>query len=680
MPQQKPPDLDTNLQPIQTKPPDLDEGGNIVPEEPSLLGKAWSAISTPLITKPAEWAHQYAQELTDPNTHPGWLKSFGAGALEGAGNLLSESTSPVNLALMAATGGESAAAKAGLPQIARLLNIGGKVAGVPTALHGAGTIFDPNTSWGEKGMGALEVAGGMAPFAHVPEASVAAKEAPAISKTAPIVAKTERDAAISELGLGKAIAEKPQATTIYIKNPKPEYVKQAMEQGYTLDSTNPVREDGAYKMVKTGKPRTDLPLLESEVKNAAPTPRNAARQASDVIEPQKGQGLFTRIYNLPRTIEASIDLSAPLRQGLPLIHKKAFWTSLTDMVKSAGSEQAYQDVMTDIRERPLFRDRPTPSGKIQPSFAKQAGLSLTDLDAGLTGREEAIQSDLAEKIPVAGKLIRGSNRAYTAYLNKLRADTFEDLITRSKVFGADGEANLPLAREIANFVNTATGRGSLGNLERAAPVLNNLLFSPRLIASRLRILNPAYYIMANPTVRKEALKSLFSLAAVGTTITQLGKMAGGTVESDPASSDFGKLKIGNTRVDPYAGFQQYVVAANRLITGRNVSSTTGKEYDVYNPKGPYDPTALDVGTRFVRGKVHPVLGFAWSLFNGAKEMSGQKMNFATMNPMENSIMQRFIPILAQDIYQLYQEDPTLLPALGALSALGMGVQTYGTNR
>jgi hypothetical protein len=187
-------------------------------------------------------------------------------------------------------------------------------------------------------------------------------------------------------------------------------------------------------------------------------------------------------------------------------------------------------------------------------------------------------------------------------------------------------------------------------------------------------------------------------------------MAGAEVETDPASSDFGKAKIGDVRIDPWAGFQQYVVAANRLIrpsfakvpgmeggtdsgiapldlaTGyaggggwRTKSSTTGKEYDLLNPKGPYGQTPADVAGRFVRGKMNPVLGFAWSVATGGKEMSGQPMNFKTMNPMENAITQRFIPIFLQDVYELASKNPELLP-LAIPAGLGMGIQSYGNIR
>lgn len=379
--------------------------------------------------------------------------------------------------------------------------------------------------------------------------------------------------------------------------------------------------------------------------------------------------------NLPRAIMASMDFSAPLRQGMPLIHKKQFWTSLDDMFKAWGSEGAFREIQKSIAEKPLFKPRVGKGGVQLPSFAEDAGLKLTDL-TDLSKREEMLMSTWAEKIPG----VRRSNRAYTSFLNKLRADTFEDLINKGKIFGANGETNLPLAREIANFVNTASGRGSLGKLESSAVALNSMFFSPRLIASRLTMLNPNYYIMANPMVRKEALKSLFAVAAVGNTIGELSKMAGAEVENDPTSSDFRKIKIGDTRIDPFAGFQQYIVAANRLIQGRTKSSTTGQEYNLGEKFG--RPTRLDVAGRFAESKLNPVLSFATGMLRG-KDFTGQPFN------VPEEIASRFVPIFLQDLKQLATENPDLLPLpenyqnffpqnlpMALPSMFGMGVQQY----
>jgi hypothetical protein len=495
----------------------------------------------------------------------------------------------------------------------------------------------------------------------------------------------------------------------------PRNVKKLFDAGFRFEGKN---EAGDFRFKKT-ETTTKAPILEEEVGKQRPT-KQGARGELGAIQDAKKSSIVAEVFNLPRGIMASWDLSAPLRQGLPLIHKKEFWTALNPMMKSWASEEGFQASQAAIAERPLFKKRFDDLGNKLPSFADDAGLKLTDL-TDLSKREEAIMSTWAEKVPV----VRASNRAYTAFLNNLRADVFENLIKNADILGSNTKGNLPLARALADFVNTASGRGKLSvdipdrfqklfggktelSLESSAVLLNTGLFAPRLIASRVKILNPAYYIMATPMVRKEALKSLFAITAVGNSVLQLAKMAGAEVETDPNNSDFGKAKIGNTRLDPWAGFQQYVVAANRLIRptfarvpgleegtdtgavpldlatgfmgkgGQTVSSSTsGRKYDLWNERpGPFDPSPATIATRFLRGKTHPVINFGWALLTGKKEMSGQKMNFKTMNPMENAIAQRFIPILMQDVYQLAKESPELLP-LAIPAALGMGVQTYG---
>ena len=87
--------------------------------------------------------------------------------------------------------------------------------------------------------------------------------------------------------------------------------------------------------------------------------------------------------------------------------------------------------------------------------------------------------------------------------------------------------NKVLGKEIIDFVNTATGHGPLRthllpakqteiNLEGASKVLSLVLFSPGLLARRLRFMNPSTYIMASPYVRKQYMKSALSTSRRGT--------------------------------------------------------------------------------------------------------------------------------------------------------------------
>lgn len=377
--------------------------------------------------------------------------------------------------------------------------------------------------------------------------------------------------------------------------------------------------------------------------------------------------IVSNVVNLPKSVMATLDLSAPLRQGLPLIAKGEYWNAFNQMFKYAGSEKAFAADMQAIIERPNY------------ALGDDNGLFLSKLGDDLVGREEQFMSPLAEKIPLFGRAVKGSERAYVGFLNKLRADVFDSLIKQAKDMGHDVNT---LAPEIAKFVNTSTGRGSLGRFEKNAVELNALMFSPRLVASRLTMLDPNYYINADPFVRREALKALFSVAGAGVTVATLMKRAGATVSTDPTSSDFGKAKFGNTRLDPYGGFQQYVVAASRMITGKSTSST-GRKYNLGEKF--VGPSRQSVAIDFARSKESPIVSFIDTMLQGQKAFKpggvGQEAaNYfalkGTKGRVSAEVINRYTPMILSDLIELYKEDPDLLPLI-ALGGLGMGVQTFG---
>lgn len=414
------------------------------------------------------------------------------------------------------------------------------------------------------------------------------------------------------------------------------------------------------------------------------------------------------LYELPRGITTTADVSFGFRQGLPLITTKQWWTSWVEAVKAMGSEEAYRGVMAKIEADPIMQRRvDTTTGKIKKSFGQEAGLAITDLSKKLSNREESQRSTLAERLPLGiGKVIRASNRAYNAYLNQLRFETFKSLLDDARSMSVEaaetGSArpgflrrefspeeaknlnpyrNMVLAKEIADFVNTGTGRGPLRaaaptyergkgvfwkerSLEQNAELLTNTLFSPRLFASRVRMLNPGTYVMADPFVRKQYLKALLSTAGAWGTIGSIAALAGADVSLDPNSSDFGKIRIGNTRLDPAGGFQQFLVTASRFLSGGYTSSSTQNEQEL--GQGFRAETRKDVVERFMVNKLHPVARFAYDLAFASKY---QPVNIG------DRIVQMFIPLIIQDVIELAKEDPTLLPLIGPVAA-GMGTQTY----
>jgi len=300
-------------------------------------------------------------------------------------------------------------------------------------------------------------------------------------------------------------------------------------------------------------------------------------------------------------------------------------------------------------------------------------LALTEIDAALSLREEAFMgAAMAEKIPLVGKGVRASNRAYTGFANKLRADVFDHLIKSAEKVGRNPWKDPKLVDSIIDFVNAGSGRGKLPKaLEKSAVALNTALFSPRLMSSRLSLLNPKFYYKLDPFARKQALQSLFAFTSMTATVLGLAKLAGAEVEMQllpwkPVSADWGKIKIGDTRIDIMGGFQQYIRTAYQFLGGKVVSTTTGKVTKVGEG---YKPISRgEIAGRALEYKLAPVASFAVGLYRG-RTIFGEPLN------VPEEVGKRFVPMVMQDVIDLARDDPELLP-LSALGFFGMGLQTY----
>lgn len=367
------------------------------------------------------------------------------------------------------------------------------------------------------------------------------------------------------------------------------------------------------------------------------------------------------IANIPRAIVTSFDMSAPLRQGLVLLpgHPLRFGQSFFDMGKAFFNEGSARRVEAAIESHDNF------------SELTQAGLAYTrrrGQGIRLSDREEAFATSFVQKLGQSDnrllKLfllpVRASERAYTTFLNKLRFDVANDQLVKWRNLDLDGAEIAARTEQWVRFVNRATGRGGLGLLENAAAPLNAAFFSPRLLASRITL--PLSLLEESPEIRKLVAKDLALFTGmVGTTLTLLNMNDGVDVEPNPESSDFGRIKIGPTRVDIMTGFQPIVRYTTQLITNERKSTSTGNFSDL---------NRLETVGRFLRSKLSPQLAFI------VDNLAGEDFLGEEVNP--RSHLQRLVPFMIQDITEAVRENGLLGGAVASSAFFGTGVVSYST--
>lgn len=316
-----------------------------------------------------------------------------------------------------------------------------------------------------------------------------------------------------------------------------------------------------------------------------------------------------------------------------------------------------------IRSRPNYTD----------GVYTRSKLFLSPLDEqSLRSAEEAASGHWAQKIPG----VRASNRAFMTFLNLLRADSFDRLYAGAKTLNG-GVVSAEQAQRLANYTNIASGRGDLGKAAGAAEGASFFLFSPRLLVSRFQYSfgQPIWHgdSVSRRLIAKEYAKTMMAAA----TLLALAAMAGAQIEWDRRSSDFLKIRFGNTRIDILGGLPQTLLLAWRLASGQKKTAKGDivplREKDGVGPKFGQD-TARDVVSRFAWTKASPVAGGAMDI------LSGQNIIGEPVTPLTGALEQ-FKPLVIGDVMDAYNEYGVSPETAALITAtlLGFGTQTYDTS-
>lgn len=376
------------------------------------------------------------------------------------------------------------------------------------------------------------------------------------------------------------------------------------------------------------------------------------------------------ILGIPRAVMSSFDASMPLRQGGVLYSRKEWRDSWKPMFKAMVSEDNYKVVQDSILEDAHPMTRQLLDDGVLTGFASQG---KTAKGGGILNavEEHFANAQLAELIPG----VRASERGAVVFMNKLRSDYVRNIYDGWVSKGVEVEPKM--MEDLSRWTAIVTGRGEvpLEALGVQVPaLLNTLFFSPKFLSSRIAMLNPRTYMSLDPLVRKEAIRDMLAyfgpgIGAIGAigAAAKAGVIPGVSVETSPLSSDFGKVRIGQTRIDPWAGFQPIARYAAQLASGK-AQDTNG---DIANRN------RAETAGNFVRSKLAPVPSFVVDALTGSS-FTGQEVDVTEGQGLDRAAAERLAPLLAQDLADAINSGNPFAVAGASLGAVGFGSQTYNS--
>jgi len=412
-----------------------------------------------------------------------------------------------------------------------------------------------------------------------------------------------------------------------------------------------------------------------------------------------------------KNILASLDASATALTGWrfawahPKLWAKNALKGQSDLIQTFGNRPVADALKIDIQGRP---------NQINGTY-KKMGLDVS-------AREEDFPMEnpfgrlaqTIDKIPSKGNLdprnigkqalkvvpnaFVASENAFVGFQHRNRADLADLLLPR---FEEKPRTEMDY-KNLGRLINGLTGRGYLGkDVEKASQVVNLLMFAPRFLKSELDALG--HMVTGGATipemaqaalgkeggnkgtnfVRVEALKNLVKfVSGTATVLAMANALKPGSVEFDPRSSDFGKIKIGNTRFDVSGHMASLVTLAARLATSESKSGKTGKitklnEKDKDGKKKWGTMTTLNIFENYVEGKASPY-GHLFLDWLEGEDFDGNPVDLKTYKSWDRAMTNMHKPLPIKNVEELLN-DPNAAPLWAGIIAdyFGVTTNTYG---
>jgi len=442
---------------------------------------------------------------------------------------------------------------------------------------------------------------------------------------------------------------------------------------------------GNYSKTPKAKKPIDAELYILNAEKEALQERVAREQRK--LEKTTVRDVLKEIANIPRTLVSGLfDMGAAFSQGVyriysnPILSAKAF----TEGAKQFFSEKRHDQWLADLRSSPEFKllkddmkiAISDPDGKISEQegviIAKYANFLYNTIARAITFGYRP-----ATKLIQSLNPILASQRAFDGYMNYIRVNSALKLAKALENDGYTPESNPEVFEQAGDFVNTTTGRASLGSLDKSAGWLSSILFAPRKVAAELKLFTPYafyYYAKMPAAVRKRALLNFGTFAMSVIASHTLLKAALDAVRGDDEEEDrefwdsdspnFMSFKIGNQRVSFLGGVKTTIVFMSRLLGDRFVDQF-GRESKFGERFGKKINTKLDLVLRFGLGKLAPTPGVIRDI--------AEKPNYEDYDEIYQNVI---MPIWLQDAKEMQKDNPAEMQALfHLLGFVGANVRT-----
>lgn len=390
-------------------------------------------------------------------------------------------------------------------------------------------------------------------------------------------------------------------------------------------------------------------------------------------------------FGLAKSLKTTFDMSALGRQGFPaLMTHPTVWAKNTlkqfkDWGKALGKggESVIDISNADMIARDLA---------INGTY-RRAGLKVYGAMDNFW-EEQFPKSFLKAKNKIGGKVpvhpMQAAEAAFTAFQQRNRADMFDMLYEQALDAHIDVTDDTFL-KALGNRVNTLTRAGSVPKQlgADAQKFLNLTFFSPQMFFSNFGLLGGhvltggagrAGTVLSKELnfIRKESAKDLIKMAvASASALVAANAATGGKVELDPRSSDFGKIRIGDTRFDLTGGLTGIVTLGMRMLTQSTKSSATGEIIKLNDPDDPDGKTISEVVGQYAENKLSPAAGVIWDLAQG-KDFDGKRPTAAS------TLKNAFAPLIWDNVHSAAQEKNAANTFAVALAEFfGVSTNTYG---